>query len=103
MSMPRAAALILVLAVGTALSHERSLQGQSAPVAKSYRLVENWPQLPAEIQTKLAICREGDCNSQINSILPGDAGSVWLLTRFDPPIIKVDSAGKLLKAFGDGM
>ena len=26
-----------------------------------------------------------------------------MLTRFDPPIIKVDAAGKLVKAFGQGM
>src|SRR5262249_27819531 len=66
-------------------------------------LDENWPLLAVEVQAKLKSCHEAECEGRINSIIEAEDRSLWMLTRFDPPFIHVNAAGKLLKAFGDGI
>ncbi len=102
MPMPRRAALMVVFAVGAALAYVNPIHSQSGASPRSYRQVEDWPKLPPEIQVKLKSCRGEECDGQVNSLIPGDNGSVWMLTRFDPPFLKVDASGKLLKSFGHG-
>src|ERR1043166_7294433 len=103
--MPRLSrsTLIVLFAIGVVVICDSTLRGQSAPPAREYRLDENWPQLPVELQAKLKSCQEAECEGRINSIIEAEDGSFWMLTRFDPPFIHVSAAGKLLSTFGDGM
>ena len=57
-----------------------------------YRKVENWPQLPANVELRSVI-----------GILPDGQGNLWMLHRSEPPIIKLDSEGKMVQGFGHGM
>jgi sugar lactone lactonase YvrE len=57
-----------------------------------YRLVEGWPQLPANV--KLGAVISVDVDSK---------GNVWVFHRSQPPILKFDSSGKLLTSFGTDM
>ena len=79
-----------------------AMDGHALRAAQDYSLDANWPQLPSELQAKLKTCRDGQCDGQVNAIVTGEGGTVWMLTRFDPPLIQVDAAGRLLKAFGHG-
>ncbi len=101
MILRRRSTLMVLLAVGAAISYANHIHTRAASPA--YQQVEHWPQLPPEIQTKLKICREEGCDTRVSSVIQGDNGSVWMLTRFDPPLLKVDASGKLLKSFGDGL
>ena len=58
----------------------------------SYRKVDNWPQLPANVELASVI-----------GILPDGQGNLWMLHRSEPPIIKLDSEGKMVQGFGHGM
>ncbi len=103
MPLSRRAALMVLLAIGAAIAYVNPIHSQSGASPRSYRQVETWPQLPPEIQAKLKTCRGEECSGQVHFLIPGDNGSVWMLTRFDPPLLKIDaSSGKLLKSFGDG-
>jgi DNA-binding beta-propeller fold protein YncE len=57
-----------------------------------YRAVENWAQLPAGMQW-----------GQVIQVQPDGHGNVWVFHRAEPPILKFDSTGKLVKSFGKGM
>ena len=79
-------ALILSMAVGVSAQ-----VGTEAP-GNPYRMVEGWGELP-----------EGVLWGSSIGIIPDGKGGVWLHHRSDPPIIKLDSTGKAVKSFGDGM
>lgn len=70
------------------------LPGQSGTNAmhNPYRLVEGWGELPAGTLWGAAI-----------GIIPDARGGTWLHHRSDPPIVKLDTSGKAVKAFGDGL
>lgn len=102
MALLRRSALMILLTAGAAVPYANPIQNNSRESSRSYRQVEGWPQLPPEMQAKLKICREEGCDTRVTSVIEGDNGSVWMLTRFDPPFLKVDASGKLLKSFGDG-
>jgi sugar lactone lactonase YvrE len=57
-----------------------------------YRVVEGWPQLPANL--KLGAVISVDCDAQ---------GNIWVFHRNQPPILKFDPSGKLLTSFGTDM
>jgi sugar lactone lactonase YvrE len=56
-----------------------------------YRAVENWAQLPANIQW-----------AQVISVDPDAHGNIWVFHRSEPNILEFDASGKLLKSFGTG-
>ena len=57
-----------------------------------YRMVEDWGQLP-----------DGVMWGSMIGIIPDGEGGTWIHHRSDPPIIKLDASGKVVKSFGDGM
>lgn len=89
MSHPRRIRLSFVAIVAvTALSGLEP----SAQESSRYRLVEGWPQLPASHEW-----------GQVISVDVDAEGNVYVLHRAEPPILKFDRSGKLLKSWGDGM
>jgi DNA-binding beta-propeller fold protein YncE len=84
-----------------------SAYGQPNP----YRLVENWAQLPKDMN--------GGKWGEVIGVKPGPDGSIWVLHRcFNvmpegsatcvgrdniPPIMKFDTSGRLLESFGQGV
>ena len=59
---------------------------------KPYRMLADWGELPEGVLWGASI-----------GIIPDGEGGVWLHHRSDPPIIKLDSEGKAVRTFGDGM
>ena len=57
-----------------------------------YRMLENWGALSEGVKWGSTI-----------GIIPDGKGGVWIHHRSDPPIIKLDSSGKVTKTFGKGM
>ncbi len=57
-----------------------------------YRLVEGWGALP-----------EGVLWGATIGIIPDGEGGAWALHRSDPPILKLDSAGHVVRSFGEGL
>src|SRR5579871_3972354 len=57
-----------------------------------YRLVENWPHLPA-----------GFAWGSVISVDPDAAGNLWVFHRAEPPLLKFDASGRLLTRMGEGM
>jgi secreted PhoX family phosphatase len=57
-----------------------------------YRQVPGWPQLPSSITFGGVISVDADAR-----------GNVWVFHRNQPPILNLDSSGKLLKSFGQDM
>jgi sugar lactone lactonase YvrE len=57
-----------------------------------YQPVENWAQLPAGMEWGSVI-----------SVDPDGAGNLWVFHRAEPPLLKFDSSGKLVKSLGAGM
>ena len=76
---------------GQAGLQNRDLPPFSGAMNNPYRIVENWPDL-GDIQPGAAI-----------GIIPDGEGGTWLHHRSEPPIIKFDASGKIVKSFGDGM
>jgi sugar lactone lactonase YvrE len=57
-----------------------------------YRVVEGWPQLPANLKL-----------GQVISVDVDAKGNIWAFHRNQPPILKLDPSGKLLTSFGADM
>lgn len=57
-----------------------------------YRLLEVWGELPEGVLWGASI-----------GIITDGEGGAWLHHRSDPPIIKLDSKGKAVRTFGDGV
>ena len=61
--------------------------------AGSYELVEGWAKLPAGMEW-----------GEVISVNPDpDGESIWALHRAEPPILKFDANGNLVKSFGEGL
>ena len=88
------ATLIVSLGLLAVLAIHAMAQAQpgSTSANDSYRKVDNWPQLPANVELRSVI-----------GILPDGQGNLWMLHRSEPPIIKLDSEGRLVQGFGHGM
>ena len=107
-------ALALVLAASVALgaparAQEKQYPKQSA-LPNPYRLVENWPTLPASMNggkwgelIRADIDPEGDIWVFHRCFNTEPAGYATCVGRTEPPILEFDTAGKLLKSFGSGM
>lgn len=57
-----------------------------------YRTIENWAQLPAGLEWGSVI-----------SVDPDAEGNIWVFHRAEPPLLKFDASGKLIKRLGEGM
>lgn len=57
-----------------------------------YRQIDNWAQLPSGMKWGQVISVDGDAD-----------GNVWVFHRGEPPLLKFDSSGQLLKSYGAGM
>ena len=58
----------------------------------THRMLEDWGQLPEGVRWGAVI-----------GIIPDGEGGAWIHHRSDPPIIKLDASGHVVKSFGDGM
>jgi streptogramin lyase len=65
-----------------------SLNGQQPSAGNPYRLVENWPKLPAGMEM-----------GQVSGVELDGRGNLWVIHRADPPILQFDASGNFLKAF----
>ena len=88
------AKLALVAATVIALVglSESAQVGDPSAMNNPYRMVENWPQLGANMRWGAAI-----------GIIPDGKGGTWMHFRSEPAINHFDSSGKILKSFGEGM
>ena len=64
----------------------------TSTMANPYRLVEDWPTLPSDMEWGAAI-----------GLIPDDTGGLWMLFRSDPPIVYVTADGEFTKRIGEGM
>jgi len=80
-----AAAALLVLAVATIAA-----QNGSAP--NPYREDANWAKLPVSAKWGGVI-----------SVDPAANGDMWVFHRSDPPVMRFDPSGKVVKTFGQGL
>ena len=79
------AGALLVLTVATIAA-----QNGSAP--NPYREDANWAKLPA-----------GAKWGGVISVDPATNGDTWVFHRSDPPVLRFDPSGKVVKSFGEGM
>ena len=97
----------VVLALGAPLAAQVSYGGEptaeadkaailsrrpTSTMANPYRLIEDWPTIPADQEWGAAI-----------GLIPDDTGGLWMLFRSDPPIVYVNAEGRFTKRFGQGM
>ena len=68
------------------------LAAPSSYAADGYEKVEGWAKLPAGIEW-----------GQVISVDLAPDGHIWALHRAEPPILKFDADGNLVKSFGDGL
>jgi sugar lactone lactonase YvrE len=72
-------------------------QTPTAPIGKNamsnpFRMVENWPTMPPDLKWGAVI-----------GIVPTGDGGAWIHQRADPPIVRFDPSGKIVKTFGNGL
>jgi streptogramin lyase len=82
-----AGAIVTALAVAAV-----TVGAQNANPPTPYHEVANWAKLPAG--EKWAGGQGAD---------PASNGDIWTFNRADPPILRFDQSGKVVKSFGDGM
>ena len=82
-----AGATVTALAVAAA-----TVGAQNANPPTPYHEVANWAKIPAG--SKWAGGQGAD---------PSSNGDIWTFNRADPPILRFDRSGKVVKSFGDGM
>lgn len=83
----------------------------SAPLPEPYRLVEDWPTLPASMNggkwgelIRVSLDPKGDIWIFHRCFNTVPAGAATCIGRDnDPPILKFDPSGRLLTSFGKGM
>ena len=79
------AVALLVLTVAT-------IAAQNGSLPNPYHEDANWAKLPA-----------GAKWGGVISVDPASNGDIWVFHRVDPPILRFDPSGKVVKSFGDGM
>jgi sugar lactone lactonase YvrE len=82
-----AGAICVVLATAAA-----TVGAQNGNLPTPYHEVANWAKLPAG--SKWAGGQAAD---------PASNGDIWTFNRADPPILRFDQSGKVVRSFGDGM
>jgi hypothetical protein len=65
---------------------------QNSNLPNPFHEVEGWAKIPAG--SKWAGGQGAD---------PASNGDIWTFNRADPPILRFDPSGKVVKSFGDGM
>ena len=81
-------ALTLAVALATNAWGQAGTNAMNNP----YRMVENWGQLAA-----------GNLWGSAIGIIPDGEGGAWVHHRSEPPIMKLDGDGRVVKSFGEGM
>lgn len=83
---------------GLSEEHQAELQKMSelsrrptSTMPNRYRMLENWPALPAGVEWGAAI-----------GIIPDDTGGTWMLFRSEPPILYINADGQVTKSIGEG-
>ena len=79
------AVALLVLTVAT-------IAAQNGSVPNPYREDTNWAKLPAGAKWGGVISVDSAAN-----------GDTWVFHRSDPPVLRFDPSGKVVKSFGEGM
>jgi sugar lactone lactonase YvrE len=82
-----AAAIIVGIAVGAPM-----VGAQNRNLSNPYHEVPNWAKLPA-----------GAKWAGVISVDPASNGDIWVFHRSDPPILRFDQSGNIVKSLGDGM
>jgi streptogramin lyase len=82
-----AGAIVLIAAVALATAG-----AQSGNLPNPYHEVAAWAKLPAGVMWGGVI-----------SVDPAPNGDVWVFHRSDPPILRFDQSGKVVKSFGAGL
>ncbi len=80
-------AIVVVVAVAAALP-----EAQNGSLPSPYHEAANWAKLPA-----------GAKWAGVISVDPAANGDMWVFHRSDPPILRFDPSGKVVKSFGEGM
>ena len=65
---------------------------QNGNLPNPYHELANWAKLPA-----------GAKWAGVISVDPASNGDIWVFHRSDPPILRFDQSGKVVKSFGEGM
>ena len=80
------------LAVAASLIAMLAASGQEPRTATSYRVVPDFPQLPASIVL-----------GAVSAVAENSKGQIFAFHRGQQPILILDSQGKLIRSFGDGL
>jgi len=86
----KSAAAGLIVLVITAVAATVGAQGGGLP--NPYREDAGWGKLPA-----------GAKWAGVISVDPAPNGDIWVFHRSDPPLLRFDSTGKVVKSFGEGL
>ncbi|MBZ5660165.1 MAG: peptidyl-alpha-hydroxyglycine alpha-amidating lyase family protein [Acidobacteriia bacterium] len=104
------AALIVIAAFQTAGRAQQADYPKQSDLPNPYRLVENWPTLPASMNgghwgelIRADIDPKGNIWVFHRCFNTEPAGYATCVGRTDPPILEFDPSGKLLASFGSGM
>ena len=103
-------ALLAWVALGLVVQAQEKQYPKQAGLPNPYRLVENWPTLPASMNgghwgelIRADIDPEGNIWVFHRCYNTEPAGYATCVGRTEPPILEFDPAGKLLTSFGSGM
>src|ERR1700682_5915409 len=104
------AAVVAITTFGPAAHAQQSEYPKQTQLPNPYRLVKNWPPLPASMNgghwgelIRADIDPEGNIWVFHRCFNTEPAGYATCVGRTEPPILKFDSSGKLLTSFGAGM
>ncbi len=107
-----AVAVLATLLSGIAARSQETQYPKPTDLPNPYRLVEGWPTLPASMNgghwgevIRVHVERNGNVwvfHRCFSVVPPGHATCVDR-GKANPPILKFDPSGKLLKSFGDGL
>ena len=90
--LPSALAVTLAEVVIALAIAGGTIAAQSANLPNPYHEVANWAKLPA-----------GATWGGVISVDPAPNGDIWVFHRADPPLVRFDQSGKVVKAFGEGL
>jgi hypothetical protein len=104
------ALLVVFLCVGLGASAQQIQYPKQADLPNPYKLVENWPTLPAGMNggrwgelIRADIDPKGNVWVFHRCFNTEPAGYATCVGRAEPPILEFDPSGKLLTSFGSGM
>ncbi len=92
MTNPKQFRLLLALACSVVVPAGSPAQSGTNAMNNPYRMIVDWGELP-----------EGTLWGSAIGIIPDGSGGTWVHHRSEPPILKLNAAGKVVKSFGNGM